>query len=583
MRQIPHGARSASLALALILAAGCSGGGSNVAPGAKPLTGTPGAASIAKGKPVLVKLSIPKAMRQKRTIHTLGKHREFVSGFTQGIGIETNLVTMAAGSETPETTPIDSQAFSTNSDNPNCGPDPVTVGNELCTFTVNAVAPTTQFVVSAYDAEPATPTGGLADTFAATANLLSSSTSFQQITAGTNNPVTIYLGGAAASVALTTSGFPNLGNASVMSVTGNGAPFSATFTYAATDADGYSISAGLNDPLATPITFTLAEAATLPGHTTLTLNTMDSGGNPTTESTGPSQPTVTSLYSSDTLTLTYDGAPPGGGSNSADYYAQVTTASTQYTDPITSVTTPSFSETLTLAPLFVNFVPAQATGGKGDVVAGNATTNPGLFDESLPASMPLVVSAFATSTQPNVAAAVQPGQAFDDQDGGSPCTAFSVSNTGGTDFTATGAGGGTCEFTFGDGTGTQQNVFLIANGGPYFSPGPPLGITCNLTTCTQPLTVTTYPSTDTASVACTSSPSLTCSGTPTTPQCSDAGGDDIVMQPGMTTGAYTVSVTQASSPSFSCTFTFTDTSTMSTAAYEVDVNAAAPAMVKRSR
>lgn len=440
--------RGLALAWGAALAAGCGGG-----------TSVPGPQAAGTTRGVSVRIFFPRA--SGRTSVASVPHRatpKYVSTATQGITIVT---------KDPSENIVDSEAYSTNTDNPNCKPATTkTATGNACTFVVGVAPGIDTFEITTYDGEPTHPTGDPANVYHALhAKPLSTSTMRETIAAGTNNAIGIALGGIVAGFTLSTTApaIDDLSNGAVVRFGGQGTTQTIPFSFAETDADGNAIAAGYADPLQNPIVVSVAENNGS-GHTTLVLTTTDANGNVVV---GQPSASVTLTQSGDTVTATYDGAAISTAS--APYTATVTASSPSYTEPTSDAVVNAATSTVTFAPIFVEGIVDNVPGDYYGDVNGKPPTFTVVQQASGSTAVPKVQidNAGTLSTQPtNGAYPQENGTAVDLDFGGVPCTAFSLrpepyvaGSPAIDDIVVDGVhSGAICRFAVGDGTSPGQTV-----------------------------------------------------------------------------------------------------------------------------
>jgi len=209
------------------------------------------------------------------------------------------------------------------------------------------------------------------------------------ITPGQTNPVAIALGGVVSTISLASTQNTAVAAGNVVSLPGTlgtEAAETLTFEYTAFDASHNIIVAGVADPLANPVTVSIAE--TNPGSSPFT--TVSVAG----ETLGYS---ATSSNTSDVFTLSFNGGV-SGLTNATAYSAVITASASAATDQISgSPAAGSATAAFTLAPLYLTgssldtndtFVTTGAANGFPTLNYAQQGANAPLTEISLVQAMP---------------------------------------------------------------------------------------------------------------------------------------------------------------------------------------------------
>ena len=259
------------IVLAALSLAACSESGSGLVPGS--LHGN------AHGAKTTMRIVID-GPRRPAARSRVRRGPRFVSPSTNGLAIS---IWPHGAAHTPGNAIVQT-AIDVSSGSPACGG--AAGFPRTCTASFDSAPQTDDFSVQSYDAPP---TGGV---ISPTAHLLGIGSATLAVNPGQANALIVYLCGVVAGFG-TTPGFLSLPN--------TGTPATVALVIKPTDFGNNPISAGVNDPLANPISVSLSETGGS-GHAALVLN----GGAPAA--------TAVVSNTSDTLQLVYDGvASPGYG------------------------------------------------------------------------------------------------------------------------------------------------------------------------------------------------------------------------------------------------------------------------------
>jgi hypothetical protein len=327
-----------SLAFAMLLVAGCSGGGgtSNVPRATTPVQ--PGTPVTTQSKMVTVKIHIPAVPAQK----TASRHRAYVSPYTNYA-----LVSETDSGYTTELTQVGTDLSASSSA---CTFDSGTSGPRTCTVQINATGGQTDYfefdTYSVSEASAIAAPDTALSTAVPTANRLGSARTSATISLDASNTVNAALGGVVVSYAVSPAVISGDGSQSI----------SGQYSLTALDSSNDVIIAGSADPYTDgtnyPLTFTygdspmIVQTGNTPASAFLTLTP----GGP--DATTATPPTSTFSQSGDYLSASY--YPYFGYTSVSSYYDTITFTATN-----SSIANPT--QSALFAPIFLDG--SSATGG----------------------------------------------------------------------------------------------------------------------------------------------------------------------------------------------------------------------------
>lgn len=388
----------AAAGAAFVLLAGCGGGAGTTPPAALAPTST---SQPAAGAPQSVKISV--VIGGRTSGQSNGRHPRFVSPSTAGIDIKA----YAHGGSTV----INESETDISSGSAACGGQTGTP--RTCVVQFPVLPGNDDFVATTYDAAPS------GNTFGSNAHALGTGSLNATIAPGTDNQLVLYISGV-----ITALGYlaPNA------SLPADGATHNLGFVLNPADYGNNPITAGSHDPYANPITVQLTESGGS-GHVQIVKNGTATGGTSTTLN-----------YSTDTVSVRYDGGGAPG------YDATVSVSANNVTP-----------ETLTLSPLYVSTTSSYYASGALSFTASGQTAKVNMSETG--AANTTTFTATPSASCAGVATASAPS---------GPLTAASTTITAGSS--------GTCTIAFSDGTTTiTWSVTVTTGSGTVTIPGNSVG------------------------------------------------------------------------------------------------------------
>ncbi|MDB5071786.1 MAG: hypothetical protein JWM87_2897 [Candidatus Eremiobacteraeota bacterium] len=386
----------AAACAAFVLLAGCGGGaGTTPAPVQAP-TAAPGNPGTS---PQTVRVSV--IIGGRTTGQSNGRRPKFISPSTNGIDIQV----YAHGGNTI----IGDSKTDISSGSAACGGQTGTP--RTCTIDVPAPAGNDDFIGTTYDAAP------VGNSFSS-AHVLGRGFLTATIVSGASNQLTLYISGV-----ITALGYL----APHASLPADGSVHTLGFVLNPSDYGNNPITAGSNDPYSNPISVQLTESGGS-GHVQIVKNGTPTGGTSTTLN-----------YSSDTVSVRYDGLGSSG------YSVLVSVSATNVTP-----------ETLTISPLYVTSASPYRSGSTLTFTASGQTATVNLSETNAGS---ITYTATPSASCAGVATASAPS--------GTP----SASST-----TVTAGSNGSCTIAFSDGSSTiAWSVVVSSTTGTVVVPGNTVG------------------------------------------------------------------------------------------------------------